>query len=89
MILSWLFPWKERRGMGFQTPHKKEPNRYDHVWFKLEKGPLAGKWKCCLCGALTSKPPEYPTDPEWRPERVVPLTAEERQLCPPSKVGFS
>ena len=71
--------------MGFQTPRTKNPNRYDHVWYKRKED---GKWKCCLCGALCNKPPEFPTDPDWRAERHEKLTQEEVALCPPAKVGF-
>lgn len=58
--------------------------RTDHVWFRAN-----GRWKCCLCGGLVpagEKPPAYPTPADWTPAGFdLPLTAEERALCPDPK----
>jgi hypothetical protein len=48
----------------------------DHIWFKLGQ-----TWKCCLCGAISAKPLDYPTPPTWMPERYYPLTDQERQMA--------
>lgn len=63
--------------MTFQQPHRKRLDRKDHVWFRD-----GGRWKCCLCGAVTPFPPHYPTPPDWAPSRYEELTADERGLCP-------
>jgi len=58
--------------------------RYDHVWFKRN-----GRWKCCLCGAVTRKmPPPHrllsdKTADTWLPQTFESLTDQERALCPP------
>lgn len=52
---------------------KKHVKRGDHVWLDLEDG----RYKCVLCGGVTSKPTE--NDLAERYER---LTDAERDLCP-------
>jgi len=59
----------------FQTPNTKDYYRGDHIWYKTCNG-----WKCCLCGAVTSDPPAYPTDNRWLPDRYDKLTNKEREL---------
>lgn len=64
--------------MGFQVVGSKfQVNRSYHVWRHL----VDGTWKCCLCGALATKPPEY-DNRGWMPERFEALTAEDRESCP-------
>lgn len=54
------------------------PDRTEHVWFAT-----GGRFKCCLCGAVTAQPPPYPTPANWTPPAFeLPLTDEERLLCP-------
>jgi hypothetical protein len=62
----------------YQRAKQSSPNRTDHVWFKNN-----GLFKCCLCGAVCRRPPNYPTPPDWTPLKYEPLTPEERALCPP------
>lgn len=65
-------------GTPYQRPKQQAtPNRTDHVWFKTN-----GVFKCCLCGAVTRRPPHYPTPPDWSPLRYERLTDDERALCP-------
>lgn len=65
--------------LRFQTVDSASIDRTDHVWFMT----VLGMWKCCLCGAMTKSPPDYPTRKEWRPLRHdLPLTDEERGMCP-------
>ena len=49
-------------------------NRAEHVWFEVEVDGIIW-WKCCLCGALASKPGE----PEVLYHK---LTDVERSYCP-------
>lgn len=63
----------------FQTPDSESVDRTDHVWFMND----LGVWKCCLCGALARRPPDYPTRKDWRPlGHELPLTEEERNMRP-------
>lgn len=58
----------------FQTTNQKRyVDRKLHVWMQLPDG----SWKCCLCGGRTTCPTL--SDP---PEKVEPLTDQERNLCP-------
>ncbi len=70
-------PKKQIEPREFQTTTTPRPVRSDHVWF-LKDGILH---KCCLCGAVTQKPPLYPTPEEWLPDRYEVLTDKERELC--------
>lgn len=61
-----------------QTPGTKNVDRKDHVWIEHEDK----EYKCCLCGAVTAKPPPYPTRDEWMPEYFEALQQVERERCP-------
>lgn len=66
----------------FQTPKSRKLDRADHVW-TTHYG--RSGWICCLCGALTTRPPDYPTPGDWLPTEFVKLTDAERALCPPAR----
>ncbi len=75
----------QTRRVTYQTPDTRRPDRADHIWF-LRPG---GGYKCCLCGAVTTAPPPYPTPTAWSPDDYeLPLTPTERRVCPydPSRV---
>lgn len=55
--------------------------RTDHIWFRHNTTD-GGKWKCCLCGALTSIRPLSPTPAKWQAMRYERLTDEERAIDP-------
>lgn len=68
---------------SFQTPQTKSPDRKDHVWVRrFNQKEEAWEWKCCLCGAVCSEPPDYPTDTGWEPDRYERLTNADRGLVP-------
>lgn len=62
----------------FQTPKTVPLERTDHCWVAKNRA----LFKCCLCGAITAKPPQFPTPEDWMPARYDPLTNEERALVP-------
>lgn len=63
----------------FQMVHDRKIDRSDHVW--LEVGD--GVFKCVFCGAVTEKPPAYPTPKQWMPEfGYEPVLIHERALLP-------
>ena len=63
-------------------------HRAEHVWFKVHCGTWAGGYKCCICGGITMVLPPFPTPDEWVPQEFeLPLTAEERRLCPNPNTG--
>lgn len=63
----------------FQTTKTEKPERSDHIWYLRDDG----RWKCCTCGAIASRPPYFPTPDNWIPECYeLPLTPEERVMCP-------
>lgn len=62
---------------SFQKVGQRKVDRKDHIWFKQDN-----IFKCCLCGATTGVPPNYPTPPDWVPKTFQLLTAEERLMCP-------
>ena len=75
----------------FQVPTTKNVDRGDHVWFLkyIEGGNGRTQFKCCLCGALTENPPPYPTPENWVPnEHELPLTDQERKLCPNPEISL-
>ena len=65
--------------MAFQQTGQKRLNRSEHVWYHRAK---SGTWKCVLCGAVCSKPPECPTPKDWMPDTYESLTKDERALYP-------
>ena len=72
--------------MAFQTPAWFQ-DRTDHVWYQTDPGVpglVPARWKCCLCGAIAhSTPPRYPTPKDWVcREYQLPLSQEEKQMCP-------
>mgnify|MGYP001612653691 CR=1 len=62
--------------MQFQTADDKWPDRKDHIWVDRQ-----ADFICCLCGAVTLKPPAYPTLNGWMPGRFEKLTDKLRDLC--------
>lgn len=62
----------------FQCVSDDKVKRSDHVWFQI-----GSVWKCCLCGALAKKPPDFPTDDKWMPDYYAALDKREKTLCPP------
>lgn len=63
---------------AFQQVGETHLDRTKHIWFRD-----AGRWRCCVCGAVTLKTP--PTDPVpdgWFPEAYEPLTEAERGMAP-------
>ena len=59
------------------------PHRAEHVWFRIPDGPRRGYYKCCLCGAIAVEPPPFPTPDDWMPlDYELPLTPDERRMCP-------
>lgn len=62
-----------------QYQHYEDPalDRADHVWAEIEAGK---KFICVLCGAITRKPPPYPTPPKWMPDVYEKLTSGVRAL---------
>lgn len=69
---------------AYQTVKDRVPKRSDHVWFRLKD-----RWKCVLCGAVTTTaPPAFPTPKEWEPNGgYEKLTDDEKALCPPNPSG--
>ena len=69
------------RTADFQRVGDHRLDRKDHVWttLTLEAGPM---YKCVLCGALTLRPPPYPTPADWLPGRYRELTQADRESCP-------
>lgn len=63
--------------LSFQMPGDGKINRMDHVWFR--KG---GRYKCCLCGAITNVPPNYPTPENFQAESYESVTEMEKEMCP-------
>ena len=61
----------------FQTVNHKILDRKDHIW--LRKGDY---FKCVSCGAVTTKPPDYPTDPSWMAGKYEKVTEQDRKACP-------
>lgn len=59
--------------MQFQTTKTRNANRKDHIW--LWRG---RDYICCLCGAIDTDPPGYPTPKDYLPTTYVRLTDEER-----------
>ena len=61
-----------------QSVRDSQPKRTDHVWYRKD----GNGFKCCLCGALTNKPPDFPTPVDWMPEMgYEQLTETERTIC--------
>lgn len=63
----------------FQLINGSKPfqaDRKDHLWH------LRGNsYLCLLCGAVTMKPPSYPTPNNWMPDKYEALTDEDRELA--------
>ena len=70
---------------SYQQVGDKVLKRVDHVWFSRDNG----TYKCCLCGAVCTKPPKAPTKENWDPMRYEPLNDVERAMCPFEQRGSS
>jgi hypothetical protein len=69
----------------FQTTDSKKVDRSKHIWFqRKDKDSIV--YKCCLCGAVTRRPPPDARDEgDWMPDTFEKLTDGERSFSPMRK----
>ena len=65
---------------AFQTTKEIGVDRADHVWHQRENDFI-----CAICGAVTMKPPCYPTSKDWVAGKYEALTDVERAMAPAKK----